>query len=81
MEDLRMLAPRAQEVSIFNRMCKRFEDLYGVKPNTVWLGEGSEDIARIAERMGIRILPGDGRNGRPLVRRAHYVLQANGSNN
>jgi hypothetical protein len=67
-------------MSIFNRACKKFEDLYGVKPNLVWLGEGSEDIVGIARRTGMRILPGDGRDGRPLVRKRYYVLQAGSSN-
>lgn len=80
MEEVRMLAPRAHEMSIFIRMCKRFEELYGVKPNAVWLGEGSEDVTGIAERMGIKTSPGDGCDGRPLVRKGHYVLQAKGGN-
>jgi len=80
MEEVRMLAPRAQEANVFVRKCKQFENLYGMKPDAVWLGEGSENVAGIAERMGMRALPGDGRNGRPLVRRAHYMIQA-GSNN
>jgi len=80
MEEVRMLAPRAPEANVVVRKCKQFENLYGIKPNAVWFGEGSVNIAGIAERMGMKALPGDGRNGLPLVRRAHYMIQAGASN-